>query len=528
MSAWVPDWSAELARLHGERTAVVAHRRGRRRSLSFATLARRAGALAAELAGRGVDQAIGVLAGNGVHHLDALFAARKLGLPLVPFNHRLHHRELAAALTATGPGAILCDGERTALLAAASELAGWRGAVVPIDAEGAPYERLVAGTPAGAPAEPPGTSCARARSAATAPPAPPLGGEEIACLLFTGGTTGVARAARISYRMIASNTLTTAIHELQASDVALTHLPLFHAGGLLVHTVPLLLLGGRVVLVERWDPGVILELVARERATVFLGVPSQYRELVSHPRFAAADLASLRFATSGGAPLPAEVVRAWRRHQRVPLKQGFGMTEFGPGAFSMTAAEAAQRIASIGRPNCGVEARALDDAGQPVAPGQIGELALRGPALFSGYLGHGARDSGIDPDGWFHTGDLVRIDEAGLFEVVGRRKHMYISGGENVFPEEIETLLAQHPLVRDCAVSARADARWGEVGRALVVPAAGASLSAEVLLDFLGAHLARYKLPREFVFVDALPRGENGKLRRAELAGWTHGDGGRP
>jgi fatty-acyl-CoA synthase len=342
--------------------------------------------------------------------------------------------------------------------------------------------------------------------------------DDVICLLFTGGTTGAAKAAQISYRMIAWNTLNTMIHQISRGDVTITHTPMFHTGGLFVYTLPLLTVGGTVVLMPRWTAEDMLDLIERERVTLLFCVPTQYQAMMASPRFRAADLRSLRFLISGGAPMPVPVIHAYREAHGVVFLQGFGMTEFGPACFSLAAADAERRAGSIGKPNYFVDARIVGDDGAPVGPGEVGELLLKGPSACSGYFGdpQASRDA-VDAAGWFHTGDLARTDDDGFYYIAGRKKDMFISGGENVFPLEIERALDEHPAVAQCAVIGVPHERWGEVGRAVVILRPGAMATEAELLDHCAQRLARYKVPRSVVFVDALPMSPAGKVLKREL-----------
>ncbi|HEX6989515.1 MAG TPA: long-chain fatty acid--CoA ligase [Bacillota bacterium] len=508
MDVWVGDWSARGAAWWPDRPAVVDVGRGDGGRFTFADLDRRAGRLAAWLrdeAGVGRGDRVALLARNGVEYLDAFYACCKLGAIFVPFNWRLHPRELADLAARIGPRVILASREFEAGAAAMGDAAGQGATRLDL---GALYEDALTRDPR-RPVEP-----------------ADLAAEDIACLLFTGGTTGLPKAARISYRMIAWNILNTVIHELNRDDVTITHTPMFHTGGLLVYTIPLLTLGGRVVIMQRWDPDQMLELVERERVTLFFCVPAQFRMLMDSPRFARTDFSSVRFVTSGGAPLPPALVAAWRAVHDMPFKQGFGMTEFGPGVFSMSPEEAARKPGSIGRPNYFVDARVVDEDGRPLPPGQVGELVLRGPSLCSGYWGAGSDPR--DAAGWFHTGDLARVDEEGFYYIVDRKKDMFISGGENVYPAEIEEVLTRHPDVAQCAVVGVPDERWGDVGVAFVVPAAGARPDAEMLKSFVADHLARYKVPKRVLLVDGLPLSPAGKVLKDVLRQQAMSDPGGP
>jgi fatty-acyl-CoA synthase len=347
---------------------------------------------------------------------------------------------------------------------------------------------------------------------------PHVDAEDIACLLFTGGTTGTPKAAQLSYRMLAWNTLNTLIHEVQPGDVTLTHTPMFHTGALFVHTLPVLTVGGTAVIMRKWTPEAMLDLIARERVTILFCVPTQFQMMLESPTFKTTSFASVRFLTSGGAPLPVPLVLAYKQAHGVAFKQGFGMTEFGPGVFSMRPEFAESKAGSIGQPNYFIDARVVDEQNQPVATGEVGELILKGPSGFSGYFHDAAATAAaFDADGWFHTGDLVRADSDGFFFIVDRKKDMFISGGENVFPTEIEKVLYDHPAVALCAVVPAPDPQWGEVGRAFVVLRAGASATPDELLTHCRAHLARYKIPRHLELRDSLPLSPAGKILKRAL-----------
>jgi len=296
--------------------------------------------------------------------------------------------------------------------------------------------------------------------------------------------------------------------------------PMFHVGGLFVYTLPQIIMGGTTVLMKRFDPERVLHLLQRERATIFAAVPAMYQMLTQTPAWAQADLSSLRFCTSGGAPLPIPLIEQYTRDKGVRFKQGFGMTEFGPGLFALAPEDAIRKAGSIGRPNFFVDARIVDRDNRSLGPNQVGELVLKGPSIATGYFNNAAAWAEvIDRDGWFHTGDLARYDEDWCFYIVDRLKDMFISGGENVYPAEIEAVLYRHPAVFQCAVVGVPDPKWGEVGKAFVVLKPGQSPEAEELLAYLGDQLARYKIPRYLAFLPALPISAAGKVLRRELRG---------
>jgi fatty-acyl-CoA synthase len=300
---------------------------------------------------------------------------------------------------------------------------------------------------------------------------------------------------------------------LREDDVAPIFTPLYHAGGVAVFLIPLFLLGGTIVVHRGFDPDEVWETIERERCTVVMGVPTIWKMLRDAPQFATVDLSHVRWFISGGAPLPTFLIDAY--YQRgVTLKQGYGLTEVGVNCFTMTIEDARARPGSIGRPMMFTDVRLVDEAANDVATGEIGEMWIRGPHVSTGYWNNPQATAEAYVDGWFRTGDLARRDAGGYFFIAGRRKEMFISGGVNVYPAEVQAELLQHPHVSDAAVIAISDEKWGEVGIAFVVAhgVADADLTA-----FLSTRLSRLKIPRRFIFVDALPRTPYGKVLKEEL-----------
>ena len=346
----------------------------------------------------------------------------------------------------------------------------------------------------------------------------PCGGEDVYALLYTSGTTGRPKGVMVPHRMVAWNGYNTAAcWQLEAGDVSPIFTPLYHAGALGAFLLPILTIGGTIVLHAGFDVDEVWRVIVEERCTVVLGVPTIWKLLMEAPQFASADLSHVRWFISGGAPLPEYIAEAFQQ-RGVTFKQGYGLTEVGVNCFSMTVEESIRKRGSIGKPLMQTDARLIDESGAPVRRGEVGELCLRGPHVSLGYWNNPeATAAALDGEGWFHTGDLARQDAEGFFYIAGRRKDMFISGGVNVYPAEIEGELLLHPSIADAAVVGVPHPTWGEVGVAFVVTRAGCGLDAEAVVAHLATRLARYKLPRAVVFVDALPRTAYGKVQKHVL-----------
>ncbi|HKS25458.1 MAG TPA: AMP-binding protein, partial [Thermoanaerobaculia bacterium] len=337
---------------------------------------------------------------------------------------------------------------------------------------------------------------------------------DIYCLLYTSGTTGKPKGVMIPRRQLYWNGYNTAINwDLRADDVSPIFTPLYHAGGIAAFTIPIFTAGGTMVLHKSFDAAQVWQTIERERCTVVLGVPTIWKMLLDAPEFAAARLDHVRWFISGGAPLPAYVAEAYAA-RGVPMKQGYGMTEVGVNCFTMTVEESVAKRGSIGKPLLFTEVRIVDADGRDVKNGEVGEMWIRGPHVANGYWNNeAATREAFRDDGFLRTGDLARRDDDGFFYIAGRAKDMFISGGVNVYPAEIEAELVAHPRVADAAVVAVPDERWGEAGVAFVV----AEATEEELSSYLSVRIAKFKLPRQFVFVDALPRTPYGKVEKGKL-----------
>ncbi len=416
-------------------------------------------------------------------YLELYFACAKLGAILVPLNTRLTAAELGFQITDCGAAVVIRSPE--------IELGALSGTRC------IEREAFVALRPATAP-EP-----------ALAP-----GGENPQVILYTSGTTGVPKGAVLPYRKTLFNTLNAEIYfGLRETDVAVVPIPLFHSFGLNILSVPVLFAGATLVLVDHFDALTLQDTLARERATFLGAVPVMYRRMLE-AGVSPEKWSSLRFAFGAGAPLEVETIR--RFHELgVPLLQGYGQTETSI-LCCLDPKNALDQAGSVGRPVRYAEVRVAAGDGREQPRGTSGEVVVRGPIVMTGYWRRPQETAATRLDGWHRTGDLGVMDADGFLTLVGRLKELYISGGENVYPAEVERVLAQHPAVAEAAVVGVPDERWGESGRAYVVPAAD-DFDADELLGWARARLAKYKLPREVVLVDELPRTASGKVQKHVL-----------
>ncbi|NOY46506.1 MAG: o-succinylbenzoate--CoA ligase [Deltaproteobacteria bacterium] len=494
-------WLRKREELSGDREAVVD---GDRR-LTYRDLNRRVNRSARALQALGVKPGdrVGLLAYNRVEFVEVIFAAAKLGAILVPLNWRLTAPELDYILTDSGAETLLFD---PALEALARELCA-----------SACVRRVVclgAGSPLGAHAY---EACLAAQPDAEPEVSPRPDGDTPHILMYTSGTTGRPKGAVLSQGASFWNALNLQLAlDFTSADRNLLALPLFHIGGIGLFTLPMLYVGGTVVLQRAFEASETLRLLREERISLFFGVPAMFLFLLQHPEFDPSAFAGVRCAMSGGAPLPPSLVQQY--HQAgIALQQGFGMSEAAPGITTLPKSLALAKAGSVGRALFHVEVRVVDERGDEVPRGQVGELVLRGPNLMQGYWNRPEATRQAFSGGWFHSGDLARMDEDGDLYIVDRKKDMFISGGENVYPAEVENLIYELPQVSEAAVVGVPDDTWGEVGCAVVAVKHGHTLTAQQVLEHLRPRLAKYKVPKRVVFVDALPRNAAGKVLKDAL-----------
>ncbi|WP_340384309.1 long-chain fatty acid--CoA ligase [Streptomyces sp. SS7] len=339
---------------------------------------------------------------------------------------------------------------------------------------------------------------------------------DVAVLLYTSGTTGRPKGAALTHGGLRHNTEVNTVHvqRMTADDVVVGCLPLFHIFGQICTMSVAVRAGASLTLVPRFDPQAVLDAISRDRATVFEGVPTMYAALLQHP--SEADVSTLRMCISGGASLPVEILHGFERRFGCAVLEGFGMSETSP-VVTFNHPDRPRKAGSIGTPVQDVEVRLLDEKGQDVPAGEVGELAVRGPNVMKGYWNRPEETAAAVPDGWLRSGDLARQDEDGYFYIVDRKKDMIIRGGYNVYPREIEEVLHEHPAVALAAVVGVGHARLGEEIAAAVVLRPGARATPDELRAFVKERVAAYKYPREIWLMDRLPTGPSGKILKREI-----------
>lgn len=496
------DWLAKQADMRGEKTALVDAAGGRR--YSYADFHLRASRVAEFLRDEWRIQPgerVALLAHNSSDYFEILYGCAKIGAILVCLNWRLAVPELEFVMRDSTPVALIYDPPFAAQAAALRERMGLERVMT-----------LAADALAGEWAYEP--TLAQATGKPVVMPVRPL--DDVWHILYTAGTTGRAKGVLQTFGMVLYNALNIGLKvDLASTDTTLNLLPCFHTGGLNLYTNPTFHVGGTAIIQRTFDPAETLRLLSGE-TTAFFGVASVYLFLSQHPDFARTDLSGVRSWAAGGAPIPTSLLQLYRA-RGIDIHYGFGMTETGPTVFLVDPGYPESKLGSVGKPCLHVDVRIVDREKRDQPPGERGELLVKGPGVTPGYWQLPEVTAASFTDGWLHTGDVALRDADGFYYIVDRLKDMFISGGENVYPAEVENVIYQLPQVGEAAVIGVPDERWGEVGRAFVVVRPGESLRAEQVIDHCRANLGKYKVPRTVVFVQALPRNPAGKVSKSDL-----------
>jgi len=486
---FLTDMAAKRAEIASDDIAFRDHESGR--SLRFGQVNDAANRLAHDLVSRGLTQGdrLAILCLNCPEFFIYLFAAQKAGLILVPLNWRQPFAELQPILEASGAKLIVHDDEHKDLAGQLAESCGIRSRSLETRAlDGGGADAFGDGR--------------------IDPDAPWY-------LLYTSGTTGQPKAVIQTAGMAWANYVNyTQPMTLDRSDCCLNYLPLFHTAGINLPTLPLFLLGGTSVFLKKFDVDAVYDLIGEGAITSFFGVPAIYQAMALHEKFASTDFTALRSLGCGGAPIPERTLEEFLDKGAV-ICNGMGMTETGPTVFLMDPENAARKPGSVGKAQVMTDVRLAGSEGGIVEGQGEGELQLRGPGISPGYFENdSATQKAFTSDGWLRTGDVARRDEDGYFYIVDRIKDMYISGGENVYPAEVEQVLHTHPAILEAVVFGVPDTKWGEVGRAVLIARPGEHLDVDALGAWCRKRLAAYKIPKSFEIAAVFPRTAAGKVRK--------------
>ena len=445
---------------------------------------------------------VSIFAHNSVAYVDLLFGLGKLGAILAPLNWRLTSRELSYIVNDCQPKVLIVGPEFVPVynemkdVIHVEHLISLEGAEV----SGEAYEQLLG------------------QVSAEEPKRPVIEGDDPVCILYTSGTTGRPKGAVLPHRQVVWNSINTVMSwGLNEDDISPILTPMFHSGGLFVFLVPLFHAGGKLLVVRTFDPDASLKWIVDEKCTAILGVPTLFQVWMNSTQFANADFSHVRFFISGGAPCPPSLIQAWSEKKGVVMRQGYGLTEVGVNCFSMTDEDALRKVGSVGKPIFHSDMRLVDENNKDVSIGSTGELIIKGDHVCAGYWNNEEATKQSLKDGWFHTGDMARMDEEGYFYIAGRFKDMIISGGENVYAAEVESIFREHPAVADAALIGQPDDKWGEVGVMIVACKPGQITTADELIQFCQGRLAKYKIPKRVEFIEVLPYSPYGKVIKAEL-----------
>ncbi|NUO97460.1 MAG: long-chain fatty acid--CoA ligase [Nonomuraea sp.] len=496
----IGGWPARRAMMSPDRTAFVFEDR----PVTYAEVHERVTRVAARLREGGVraGDRVAFLGPNHVAFAETMFATHVLGAIFVPLNFRLAAPEIDYMLGHCGAKVLFHAPECADVVAALTGTPG-PDEIVPLDA----YESWAA---AGNPA----------------PIDVPVAQDDLALILYTSGTTGRPKGATLSHANLIWNTCNMLIGvDVAGDETTLVGAPLFHVAALNQTLLPTFAKGGRSVIMPSWDVDACYDLIEKHGVTWMFGVTTMFAAFAASPRWAGADLSSLRTLMSGGAPIPPALIRAYQERGLV-FCQGYGMTETSPGATFLEACQSTRKAGSAGVPVFFADVRVVRADLGDALPGEPGEVLVKGPNVTPGYWNDaGATAAAFAEGGWFRSGDVACRDEEGHLYIVDRVKDMYISGGENVYPAEVEAVLFEHPAVAEAAVVGVADETWGETGRAFVVTRPGHAVTGEEVRAFLLTRLAKYKIPKYVTFVRDLPRTGSGKIQKRELRDLPPGDG---
>lgn len=445
---------------------------------------------------------VSIFAENRVDYLDVLFACNKLGAILHVINWRLNVHELESFISDASPRVMLYSQEFCSQVDELRQLTSLEQYVG--------LDTLATDQDIHWPTE-------RNNWSEDQPTPIEMDWEDPWVICYTGGTTGIPKGAILNYRCITTNSVNTIVSwGLRGNEVVPQYMPFFHIGGLNCLTIPLIHLGATNIVCTRFDVDQLFDQIEKLDVTFFFGVPTQFLMMIQHSRWKTLDLSNVRLVMSGGGTCPTIVFKSfWEKG--VDFKTGYGLTEAGPNTFWLPTEYMKSKIGSVGFPLFHIDTKIVDKAGNELGANETGELLIRGPHVFGGYWNNPEATDDTFVNGWLHTGDMVRRDSDGCFYIVGRIKETIKSGGENIYPAEVEDVMHSHPAIAEAVLIPVPHSKWGEVGRAIVVTKPGTNLSQDVLIAWLRDQIAHFKVPKSVVFVDTLPKTASNKVDKKLL-----------
>ena len=498
----VGDWITKRSIISPNKTAIIFEDH----KITYRDINHRVNRLANALLDGGIKKGdrVAALLYNCPQFLEVYFALAKIGAIFVTLNFRLAGRELQYMMENSGTRFLIFD-------QAFSETIDSIRSSLPIDTKN--FVCLGKPTPKWAKDYEEFLN----RSADSAPDTKEeVNLEDPQMIMYTSGTTGIPKGALLSHQKTFYNTFNAVLYfDMTSKDVMLVVMPLFHSGGLNIAAVPTLYTGGTIVIQKSFDPKQTLFLIEKHRITQAMLVPTMLNFMLKQANIDEYDLSSIKTMMVGGEPIPLSLIKAYM-DRGIPIRQVFGQTETSILLW-LSEEDAVRKIGSVGKPVFHADVRVVNKSGKDVAPGEVGEIIVKGPIQMICYWNDPKQTAETLRDGWLHTGDLATVDEEGFVYMVDREKDMYISGGENVYPAEIERVLGEHPKILEVAVIGVPNEKWGEVGKALIVPKDGNKLSEEEVIEFLRGKLAKYKIPKYVEFTTEFPKTASGKIKKAEL-----------
>jgi fatty-acyl-CoA synthase len=476
-------WLTKRAQLTPDRIGVDFEDR----AISYGQLNERANRAAGALTALGVGRGdrVAVISDNRPEYVEVFFACAKLGAIVVPVSWRLSEPEIQWQLDDSTPRVLITAPD-------------WKRDSQNLEFGGSYEEALASASPNG--------------------PEDKSAFDDSLMILYTSGTTGRPKGATLTHgNFFWANINLLIAAEISADTVSLVFLPMFHIGGWNVNTLAVFLKGGTVVLERQFDPVRVNDLIAKKSVTLLMGVPATYLFMSQQPGFEQADFSSVRQMLVGGAPMPEALLQTYAS-RGIEIAQGYGLTESSPTSLLLSQDDAMRKLGSAGRPYFFTDTDLMDETGNVLQPPATGEIVARGPNVMRGYWDRDDATAETIRDGWLHTGDVGRTDEEGFFYIVDRKKDMIISGGENIYPAEVENALYEHPGIAEAAVIGIPDEKWGEKVHAIVVPKEGSALTEDDVVVHSKERLAKFKVPRSVeIRSDPLPRTPAGKVRKPEL-----------